>query len=309
MNRLFLIITLLFIYITSVYAQEASDFTVELQFYRQTYHLNEPIPVMINIINTSDKPLSFFLSPLIYESFIFSLRTPRNEVIPYLGEFEVEMKDNKSSSGEFREIKLLPRESFSRVIDISKWFDIRESGYYYINGIFHQNPDNKSEFIESFNYKIFIKPPEMVEIELSAEEQSQISNMEAVQKLPPYDVIQDLLDAKMKKDWDRFLSHIDSERLIMSFQDYYSAYLNASSGRYRLEIIEDFKKYLTVHWQDRILSYKLVESQIKEDKATVICDVDYKMKLYSYTMEYTFSLYKNHLNQWQVYDYTALKIK
>ncbi len=309
MKRFLLIFAALFFLTSVIFSIDSGDIQLELRFFQQTYRLNEPIDVLINVVNISDKPISFFLSPLIYDSFFFTLRTPMNELIPFLDIFQVNMKDNSSSSGDFREIILLPRESFSREIDITKWFDIKESGYYYIKGLFYPNPDKKSEVFESFNYKIFVKPPLLVENKLSEEEQSRVIEFENIQKFPPYDVVEDLLDAKMKKDWDRFLSHIDPERLIMSFQDYYSAYQSARSGRYRLEIVEEFKKYLTVHWQDRILSYKVVESNIKEDKATVTCDVDYKEKLFSYTLRYTFYLYKNHLNQWLVYDYTALKLK
>lgn len=282
---------------------------IELKFDQQTYRLNDPIPVMIYVVNNSDAPFTFNVSSLIYESFFFVMRTPKNEETSLLDQFQVEMKDNHSSSGDFRNIVLAPEESFSRVIDVNKWFDIRDAGYYYIKGRFYPNPDVKSQFVESFNYKILIKPPVQIEKKLVEDDQKRIMDIESSTKMPPYDVIEDLLDSKMKKDWQRFLSHVDAERLIASFQEYNNAYQNARSGRYRLEVVEDFKKYLTVHWQDRIMSYKIVESQIKEDKSTVICDVDYKVKLFSYTMRYTFNLYQNHSSQWLVYDYTALKLK
>lgn len=282
---------------------------IELQFYRQTYRLNEPINVLINVVNGSSLPVPFQVSPLIYETFFFDIRTPRNETVPLLDIFQVRMKNNASSSGDFRDIVLQPGESFSRVIDITQWFDIKESGYYIIKGIFHANPDKQFDSLLSFDYKILVKPPVVVEKKLSEDEQQRIEELENVKKLPPYDVIADLLDAKMKKDWERFLAHIDAERLIASFQEYFSAYENARSGKYRLEVLEEFKRYLTVHWQDRILSYKIGASQIQDDKATVICDVDYTTKTLMYGLRYTFSLYRNHLGQWLVYDYNVLKIK
>jgi hypothetical protein len=285
------------------------ELQVGLQFYRETYRLNEPVPVQINVVNNSSGPVKFYISPLIYESLFFSMKTPKNEDVDLLDTFQVEMKNNASSSGDFREMTLMPGEEFSRLIDLTQWFDIRESGYYYIKGMFYPNPDKKDESVESFNYKIFIKPPVVVEKQISAEELERQADFEKVMKLPPYDVIDDFLDAKMKKDWERFLLHIDSERLIKSFSDYYNAYQNARSGTYQLQVIEDFKKYLTTYWQDRILSYKILESHIKENDATVVAEVDFKVKLFSYTLRYTFSLYKNHLSQWLIYDYSALKVK
>ncbi|MGA2142280.1 MAG: hypothetical protein ABSG94_07645, partial [Brevinematales bacterium] len=178
------------------------ELQVGLQFYRETYRLNEPVPVQINVVNNSSGPVKFYISPLIYESLFFSMKTPKNEDVDLLDTFQVEMKNNASSSGDFREMTLMPGEEFSRLIDLTQWFDIRESGYYYIKGMFYPNPDKKDESVESFNYKIFIKPPVVVEKQISAEELERQADFEKVMKLPPYDVIDDFLDAKMKKDWE-----------------------------------------------------------------------------------------------------------
>jgi len=305
MKKLFVFLAFTFLPLKGLYGLNVQ---IELQFYKDSYRLNEPIPVTINVVNNSSEAVKFNISPLIYESFFFSIITPRNEEVPLLDSFQVEMKNNQSSSGEYRTVLLMPQESFSRMIDITRWFDIREAGYYYIKGIFYSNPDNRAEGNESFNYKILIKPPVPVEGEISEEEIVRKKELEQVKKLPPYEVIEDMLDAKMKKDWQRFLIHIDAERLIKAFSDYYNAYENARTGSYRLEVVEDFKRYLTTYWQDRILSYKVLETQIKEDKATVICDVEYKVRTITYVLRYNFSLYKNHLNQWLLYDYYAHKV-
>jgi hypothetical protein len=292
-----------------LYALDPADVKVELQFYQQTYHLNDPIPVTIQVENISAGPVSFQVSPLIFETFFFNIRTPRSEAVPLLDTFEAQMKNNASSSGDFRDIVLQPQESFSRVIDITQWFDFKESGYYFIQGLFRANPDKKADSLSSIDYKILVKPPLLVEKKLSEDEKERNTRIEEVKKLPPYDVISDLLDAKMKKDWERFLVHIDAERLISAFQDYNNDYQNARSGKYRLEILEDFKRYLTRHWQDRIEQYTIGASQIQDEKATVVCDVDFATKTLQYGLRYTFSLYMNHLGQWLVYDYSVLKIK
>ena len=292
-----------------LFSEMNQDIQVELKFFNQTYRLNEPIEVEINIVNNSLSSVSFAVSPLIYETIFFVLRTPKNEVLPPMNQFQVEMQDNSSSSGDFRNITLLPQESFSRVIDITRWFDIRESGYYYIKGLFYPNPDEKNKKAESINYKILIKPPLTVESKLTEEQQKRADEMEKSMLFPPYDVVSDLLDAKMTKDWERFLSHIDAEKLINSFEDYKNAYNNARAGRYRLEVLDNFKSYLTVHWQDRIMGYKIIKSTIEENRAVVIAEVDYRINLLNYGLQYTFYLYKNHQNQWMIYDYTAVKIR
>ena len=286
-----------------------TDIKIELQFYTQTYRLNDPIYVLINIVNVSDKDYNFTISSLIYETFFFIMRTPKNEVINLLDQFQIEKMENASASGDYREIKLQPGEVFSRKIDITQWFDIKESGYYYLKGIFHPNPDIKNKSYESFDYKILVRPPLIIENKLIEDELKQHEIIETVKKFPPDEAIIDFLDAKMKKDWERFLSHIDHERLIQSFDNYRNAYENARSGRYKLEIIGEFKNYLTTYWQDRILKYEIIETMIRQDKATVTCEVEYKVRNTSYMHRYEFYLYKNHANQWLIYDYIVLRMK
>ncbi len=286
-----------------------SEAKVELQFYNQTYRLNSPIPVVVNVFNQEGERMTFQVSPQIYESFYFLVKTPKNEDIVIKDDFRIEMKENASSAGDYRDITLDAGESFSRTIDITQWFDIRESGYYFIKGVFYPNPDDRSLKIESSFYKILVKAPAIVEETLADEKQKQINHLQEMKKLPPYDAIADLIDAKMKKDWDRFLAHIDASRLIDSFQNFSSDYQNARTGAYRLEVLERFKRYLTVHWQDMILEYKIKKSEIEDDKATVEADIEYKIRTVSYALRYTFYLYKNHENQWLIYDYTALRIK
>ena len=294
----------------SAFAVSFSDIKVELQSYTQTYRLNQPIQILMNVVNTSQKPFTFYVSSLIYESFFFDVKTPKNEDIAINDLFQIQMKNNFSSSGDFRTIVLEPGESFSRTIDITEWFDIKSAGYYYIKGVFFPNPDDKSGRMESSYYKILVKPPLVIESEISTEEQIHNSELEEVQKYPPYQAIEDMFDAKMKKDWERFLVHIDARRLLLNaFPSFAADYNNARTGQYRLEVEDRFKKHLLTYWEDRILSYKFVKCIIEGENATVECNVEYKLRNLSYVMRYTFSMYQNHENKWLVYDYTTIKIQ
>lgn len=286
-----------------------AEVKVELQFYNQNYRLNESIPVVVSVFNQAGQRLAFQVSPQIYESFYFEVKTPRNEEIQIRDDFRIEIKENASAVSDYRDILLDAGESFSRTIDITQWFDVKDSGYYYIKGVFFPNPDDRSQKIESSFYKILVKAPQIVEQSLVEENQRQQVQLREIKKLPPYDAIADFIDAKMKKDWERFLAHIDAARLIESFQNFSSDYQNARTGAYRLEVLERFKRYLTVHWQDMILEYKIKKSEIEDDKATVEADIEYKIRTVSYALRYTFYLYKNHEGQWLIYDYTALRIK
>lgn len=301
------ILFILFFGIGSLFAID--DVKVELQFFAQTYRLNDPILVVLNVVNQSDEFFGFDVSPLVYESFFFEIKTPKNETIKLSDDFKVEIRNNYASTEDYRNIQLDTGESFARQIDISKWFDIKESGYYYIRGQFYANPDIRRHPQKSIYYKILVKPPLDVEQKLSESEQKRLSTLEMVKKLPPYEAIVDMIDAKMKKDWRRFLAHIDSKRLVMSFQNFASDYKSARTGNYRLDVIKRFEKYLTIHWQDRIINYTLKKTEIEGNEATVICDIKYKVRQLSYTLRYVFELHKNHKGHWLVYNYTATRVE
>lgn len=287
----------------------AEDLQVELKFYKQSYRINENIPVQILVYNLSDKPQEIYVSPLIYETFFFDIRTTKNIPVELRDDFKITKSSLVSDGAQFRKIILMPGESFSRDININEWFDLSEVGYYSINGLFYRRPDLTNHVWRSFTYKILIKPPQVIEEIVAKEELNRQEKFQNLMKLPPYEVIADMWDAKSKKDWERFLFHIDTEKLIMAFDDYKNAYLSARTGRYRLQIIEEFKKYLTVHWQDRIIQYTVKEATIKNKEAEVVADVEFAVRSQSYVLRYYFKLYQTTTGQWLVYDYTVVRIK
>ncbi|MGC8764472.1 MAG: hypothetical protein ACP5QT_01105 [Brevinematia bacterium] len=307
MRKFFLVLTLLFF--ARIYGLDNSDIKLIIDFEKNTFRLSSSVDIEIKIVNLSQGEKLLKLSPLDYESLYFMVRTPENELLKYRDEYKLKVDESASSYDEVKEIRLLPGESISRKIDLSRIFDFRKEGYYYIKILYYPDPDVKTEFIESEYYKFLLKPPSVVEQEIKERDKKRKIELEDIKKLPPYEVVDNMLDAKMKKDWDRFLLHFDVERLIYSFQNYGKAYEAARGGKYKLEILEDFKKYLTTHWQDRILSYKVLESYVRPNEATVDADVEYKVREYSYVLRYTFKLYKNSLDEWKIYDYTVLRVK
>jgi len=285
------------------------DLQVELKFYKQAYRINEDIPVQILVYNISDKPQDIYVSPFIYETFFFDIRTTRNIPVPLRDDFAINRASLVSDGARVRKITLMPGESFSRDILINEWFDLSEVGYYSLTGLFYRRPDLTNEVRQSFTYKLLIKPPQVVEESIARDQLQRQENFQSLTKLPPYEAVADMWDAKSKKDWERFLFHIDAEKLIMAFDDYKEAYLSARTGKYRLQVVEDFKKYLTVHWQDRIIQYTIKEATIKNTEAEVVSDVTFAVRSQSYILRYYFKLYQNVSGQWLVYDYSVVRIQ
>lgn len=303
-------ISFLFIFLpTFLFSSLCDEIQVSINLDQSVFRLNSSVVVETKIKNIGKRERIIKLSPFNHESFYFVVKNFQNESLPLRDDYKIKSYELKSSSDMYKEITLSPGESVSRIVDLSEIYDFRESGFYYLKVFYYPDPDVKSEFCESEEYKILLKPPQIVEEEISKEEAQRKILMEKLKKLPPYDVVDDLLDAKMKKDWERFLFHFDLERLINSFQNFAFAYQNARTGKYKLEVLKDFRRYLTVHWQDRILSYEVRESYIKGSEATVDADVEYMVRNLSYVLRYTFKLSKDYEGVWKVYDYTVLRVK
>ncbi|MFN3660371.1 MAG: hypothetical protein ACK4TN_03930, partial [Brevinematales bacterium] len=95
------------------YSLFAENLQVELKFYKQAYRINEDIPVQILVYNLSDKPQEIYVSPLIYETFFFDIRTTRNIPVELRDNFQITKSSLFSDVGQFRKIILMPGESFS----------------------------------------------------------------------------------------------------------------------------------------------------------------------------------------------------
>lgn len=312
MKKSLLSVAFLLIFSAGIFALETDNMIVQLQFFTQAYRLNESIPVQISVVNTSGESFDFEVSPQIHETFFFEVRTPLSEEVEVTDDFGILQRQYASSAEDYREIVLQDNESFSHQIDLSEWFDFTEAGYYYVKGIFYPNPDDDETTVESIYYKILVKTPTAVEEALTAAEQEEADELDAASDLAPYDVIEDMLEAKMEKNWDRFLLHIDTEKLIYSFQNFSDEYDNARTGAMQLQVLEEFETYLTEYWDDTILSFQVQEATITSDgeqySAEVTCEVEYQVRSLSYIMEYTFELYETQDGQWLVTDYTAHRL-
>ncbi|MEJ5285050.1 MAG: hypothetical protein ACP5Q5_08440 [Brevinematia bacterium] len=303
MKKLFIFFVLFYSFCFS------SDLKLMIDFEKTTFRLNSPINIEIKIMNNSQEKKLIKLSPLDYESFYFYLRTSENELLDYKDEYRLKTKEIVSSLDDVKEVILFPGESITRVVNLDEIFDFRKTGFYYLKVNYYPEPENRLSYYETENYKFLVRPPLVVEDDLRKVEDSRQKRIDVIKKGPPYEIVEDLIDAKMKKDWDRFLVYFDLERLIYSFQNFSSAYENAKTGKHKFEILEDFRRYLTTHWQDRILSYKVLEAYIKGENATVDADVEFKVRNLSYVLRYTFKFYKNANNEWKIYDYTVLRVK
>ncbi|MEN2998873.1 MAG: hypothetical protein ABDH28_07575 [Brevinematia bacterium] len=286
-----------------------SEMLPELSFEYETFRLLQEMNVTFTIKNLGPSKEEFFVYDEIYKTFFFDLRTEKNEEVELSYDFMVKY-DFMNLNTTKRSLTLLPNQGFSVKIDISKIFDISKPGIYYIRGIF--SPDgtaDKKDGLFTDYYKITIKPPKKVE-EITIQIEDEYRKLEReLYSLPPYEVVRRMLDAKHRRDAREFVMYFDFEKLIGIFPSFSKRYNESKTSSERAKVIEKFKEYLTTYWEDPIIGFSVIRTEIEGDKSIVTADVEYRLRNTSYKLRYFYQLYRTYDNRWLIYSYEVFNIK
>ena len=301
----------IFIIASSLYTQSTFDTNnnkIELSFIKQNYQGDESINIKFSIENTGTEESSFVLSDILDQSIDFELKTSRNEEIEVNHNTDVRLTGAFANLSLYRNINLMPGESFSRIFDLRYLYNITTDETFYVKGIFFPDPDNKSVFITSDNTSFSHTPPSLVQQKISADLILRDQELKKLVTLLPSEIIQSFFDAQFVKDWGKFLLHIDVERLIQIFHNYSFQYNNSKDGTFKLELIENFKKFLTIHWNIPLIGYNIKETVIQGQQAKVTVDATESIRFTSRKIRYVFTLYRSTQGSWLISDYTVLSL-
>ncbi|MCX8028604.1 MAG: hypothetical protein N2712_01230 [Brevinematales bacterium] len=286
-----------------------SQIQPELSFEYETYRLLEEMPVIFTVRNVGFSDEEFFVYDDILKTFFIEVRTDKNDVVEYSYDFLIK-HDFFNLNVSKRSILLKRNQSFSVRIDISKIFDISKQGVYYIRGIF--SPDgtaDKKDGKSTDFYKLIVKPPKKVEEIVSKVDAEYLSLQQELYNLPPYEVVRRMLDAKYRRDAREFVIYFDFDKLINIFPSFSKRYNESKTASEKAKVIEKFKDYLTTYWEDQILSFAIVRTEIEGDKAVVVADVDYRLRNTSYRLRYSYELFRTYDNRWLIYSYDVVNRK
>lgn len=281
---------------------------VNLSFVKQNFQGDEAIEVQFSIRNIGSSESEFILSDILNQSIHFELKTSRNELVSYHARSQASVVGYFSNPALYRRITLLPGESFSRVFDLRDLYDLYTHETFYVKGIFYPDPDDRTQFVSSDLAYFTQVPPLLVQQYIVSDSIQRAQEIRALTKLSVDEVIGSFFEAQMEKDWEKFLLHIDSDRLIQSFQNYAVLYNGATDGVFKLELIERFKRFFTTHWDIPIIGYMVNEIVMRGDTATVEVDATESIHFTSRRIRYTFTLFRNTGGTWLITDYAVLMI-
>ncbi len=297
---------MIFLISTTNYAQ--NNLNINLSFIKQNYQAHEPINLTLSIDNQTSEEQHFTLSDILLQSIHFDLKTSKNENIAMTHSTELQLTEVYSNPALYRTVTLMPGESFSRLFDLRDVYNIKTHETFYIRGVFYPNPDNRQISLES-DYTSFSHTPSplvlktMVDDSIKRNEEIALLNT-----LLPNEIIQSFFESQFAKDWEKFLLHIDPERLLQSFENYSVQYNNSIDANFKLELLRDFQKYFTVHWNLPLTSYNITETIIHGNTSYVTVDAVESIRFTSRRIRYTFTLYRANSGAWLISDYTVLAL-
>lgn len=298
---------LFFFFTSSLFAQNKALLT-SISIYKQNFTGDEPVRVNVYIANSGTREESFSLSDAAYQSISFDLRTAANEPIELRPAVDARMRTVYSNPNLYRTLTLMPGESYSASFDLRDYFNITANGAYYIRARFYPDPDNRALVFDSEYAAFTHTPPDTVRRALDVKAQQRVRALETAKAFLPNEAVQDLFEAQMAKDWERFLLHIDAERLINAFPVYADQYNASTDGAFRLDLLEQFRRFLTVHWNLSLTGYEITETRITKETAEVTADAYESVRISQRRIRYNFRLYRNGEGRWLIDNYEVLAL-
>lgn len=243
----------------------------------EIYFLNSPILVKIEITNKSVNNYFFEVAENLIFTVDFKVYNSYAEQVPY-SKFYILSKATKEKVYT-RTMLLTPNQSISYTVDISQWFEFKEGGNYYIQGLFYPSIERDQVFLTKNILKLELNPPK----NLFPSEETAKQNVEAkkiqqnLKDIPPYKIVEMALKARIDHNWDLYFTFFDFDSYIIQYSKYKNIYLYASEQE-RLKIIEDFKKERISEFYNDLVHYEIKKSIIEKDKAIIYVYLEFKYK-------------------------------
>ncbi len=279
-NIVILLIFIFSIFILFSFSSEDINNMIDLYLRfenEEIYFVGSPILVRIEITNKS--PNNYFLE--IAENLMFSIDfkvfTSYAEQVPY-SKYYILAKATKEKVFT-RSILLSPFQSMSYTVDISQWFDFKQSGIYFIQGLFYTSIERDQVILTKNILKLELNPAKS--FFPSEKQASEYVEAKKIQKnlkdLPPYKIVEMALNARIEHNWELYFSLFDFDSYIIQFSKYRDIYTYASEKE-RLKIIEDFKKERIEEFYNELIHYEIKKSIIEKDKAVINVYLEFNYK-------------------------------
>ncbi|MDR0447335.1 MAG: hypothetical protein LBH07_01560 [Treponema sp.] len=300
----------------------AQEINFSIQFYdKKVYHISgssgEPIYVQVTMTNRGPSVYRFKLADERVFSVDFDIRNLANQSLPPSD--YIIRKRSESRNVYFRDIVVEPGESFSFVEDIRNYAFLRDAGSFVVQArifpeLFRGNSVSSPQGspLVSNRLNLNLRPPALpgpdgIPFQMDVETGAVLVR----QKLPPDDVVDYMLTALQKSQWERFFLYLDLEALITDDAVRRRVWLAESEdGRLRMmaKYREDLKNPLADEDIALIPSdYRIENTSHNGNTATVVVTQWFRIGRITERRRYTYTLRRKD-DIWTVQSYTPVRL-
>lgn len=239
----------------SAAAVQAIDFNIRFFDKRIYYAEGDPIYVQITISNNSPASYRFKLADERAFSIDFDIRTVNNR---QLNPADILVrKRSQNQQVFFREIAVEPGEAFSFVEDLRDYVDLQQPGSFIVQARVYPElyrsalgsqkiavpAENAALILESNRLNLNIRPPVIQGQDgIPIEMDTATGAILVRQKLPPDQVIEYMLVARQKSQWEKYFLYLDLEAMLSRDAVSRRQWINESEEGRRLMVMEYRRK-------------------------------------------------------------------
>jgi len=284
------------------FSADAEGVDFHIRFYeKRIYYLGDsehPVSLEAVLTNNSSRPFRFKMAENRMFNFDFEVRTPTNILLDHSQVFTRSRTANQPVL--YREISLEPGEKYGVVVSLNEFIEIPKAGLYTVQAVFHPelNLHGPGGELRSNALTLDIRPAIVLEEE-RARIEAETGKLIQRQTLPPDEVVDYMLGARQKSQWEKFFLYLDLEARRMSEEN----------RRVALDRYKEQLRSQTVDVDILVIpaSYEIVQTSYTpfEGRVTVIEKFQYRD--YTEVKRYTYSLERRD-TIWVLTDYEIINL-
>ncbi|MFQ3547683.1 MAG: hypothetical protein SNJ56_05040, partial [Termitinemataceae bacterium] len=216
-NKRSLLASLIMLTVLAALTAEPVDFSIRFLDKQVYYAGRGPIYIQCTITNTSAETYRFFLADERAFTIDFDVRTMTNRSLD-ASEILIR-KRTQNQQVFFREVLIKSGESFSFAEDLTDYIKLDQSGSYVVQARLYPDLYQKNyiqgRVLESNRLALNLRTPPLSEpgkppVALDVETNAVLVR----QNLPPDQVIEYMLTARQKSQWEKFFLYLDIEAMV-----------------------------------------------------------------------------------------------
>ena len=316
------VFVLLLAFIAQICLAEAGGVVFQIRFYeKRIYYLNDrehPVSLEMTLTNNSGETFRFKMAENRMFNFDFEVTPPANELLDHAESFERARTSNQPVL--YREISLEPGDTFGVVVTLNDFVLIPKAGLYEVRGLFYPELNlhgpvaggrpGPAEPLRSNSLTLSIRP-EIPTEEQRAKIEAETGELIKRQPLPPDEVVDYMLNARQRSQWEKFFLYLDLESLYLNNPRRAESYRGMSEDK-RRDAIARYKDQLKKETVDIDILVIPSEYEIKQTsytalEAEVTVEEKFQYRDYVEIKEYTYYLERRD-NIWVVTDYEIVNL-